>query len=104
MSATVGDVLALLERVAPAELAEVGQRRPAGGSRIAGEYGAVRAGIARRCSRGASLGAELIVTHHPILFRGRNLCSDDPEGRLLCALIGRCAIAMHTNFDNATPA
>ena len=34
-----------------------------------------------------ALGAQLIVTHHPILFRGRkNLCSDDPEGRLLCAL------------------
>ena len=50
------------------------------------------------------LGAELIVTHHPILFRGRkNLCEDDPEGRLLAELVrARVAlIAMHTNFDNA---
>ena len=50
------------------------------------------------------LGAQLIVTHHPILFRGRkNLREDDAEGKLLAALIrARLAmIAMHTNFDNA---
>ena len=50
------------------------------------------------------LGAQLIVTHHPILFRGRkNLREDDAEGRLLAALIrARLAmVAMHTNFDNA---
>ena len=52
----------------------------------------------------AGLGAELIVTHHPILFRGRkNLCEDDPEGKLLAELVrGRfCLMAMHTNFDSA---
>ena len=33
-------------------------------------------------------GAQLIVTHHPILFRGRqNLCEDDPEGCALCKLV-----------------
>ena len=49
---------------------------------------------------------QLIVTHHPILFRGRkNLREDDPEGRMLCELIrSRIAlIAAHTNFDNANP-
>jgi len=49
-------------------------------------------------------GAELIVTHHPILFHARrNLREDDPEGRLLADLVrARIAlIAMHTNFDNA---
>lgn len=49
-------------------------------------------------------GAELIVTHHPILFRGRrNLCEDDPEGAMLAKLVrARLAlIAMHTNFDSA---
>ena len=54
----------------------------------------------------ASLGAQLIVTHHPILFRGRkNLCSDDPEGRLLCKLVKSdvALVAAHTNFDNAHP-
>ena len=49
-------------------------------------------------------GAELIVTHHPILFRGRkNLCEDDPEGAMLVKLVraGISLIAMHTNFDAA---
>ena len=51
-------------------------------------------------------GAQLIVTHHPILFRGRkNLLETDGEGRLLCALVrsGLSLIAMHTNYDNAHP-
>ena len=50
--------------------------------------------------------AQLIVTHHPILFGGRkNMREDDAEGRLICALIrSRIGlIAAHTNFDNAEP-
>ena len=50
--------------------------------------------------------AQLIVTHHPILFRGRkNLREDDAEGRLLCGFVrsGIGLIAAHTNFDNAVP-
>lgn len=50
--------------------------------------------------------AQLIVTHHPVLFSGRkNVCEDDAEGRLLCALIRNRIglIAAHTNFDNAQP-
>lgn len=52
------------------------------------------------------MGAELIVTHHPILFRGRkNLREDDPEGAMLAKLVRNriSHIAMHTNFDNANP-
>ena len=52
----------------------------------------------------AAVGAQLIVTHHPILFRGRkNLCEDDPEGAMLAKLVrgGFALIAMHTNFDSA---
>ena len=54
----------------------------------------------------ARKGAQLIVTHHPILFRGRkNLREDDAEGRMLCALVraGIAHFAMHTNYDNACP-
>ena len=49
-------------------------------------------------------GVQLIVTHHPILFRGRkNLCEDDPEGAMLAKLVRErlALIAMHTNFDGA---
>lgn len=48
--------------------------------------------------------AQLIITHHPILFSGRkNLREDDAEGRLLCALVREKIglIAAHTNYDNA---
>lgn len=57
-------------------------------------------------SEAVEIGAEAIVTHHPILFRGRkNLREDDPEGALLARLVRSniALIAMHTNFDNAEP-
>lgn len=49
-------------------------------------------------------GANLIVTHHPILFSGRkNLCEDSAEGRLVCRLVrtNMNLIAAHTNYDKA---
>ncbi len=50
------------------------------------------------------LDAQLIVTHHPILFHARkNLREDDPEGALLAKLVRaeKALIAAHTNFDKA---
>lgn len=50
------------------------------------------------------LGANLIVTHHPVIFSGRkNLTESDPAARLLCRLIrsGIAVICAHTNFDMA---
>jgi dinuclear metal center YbgI/SA1388 family protein len=48
--------------------------------------------------------AQLVVTHHPILFRPiKRLTSATPEGRMLLALV-RAGIAVyspHTAFDNA---
>lgn len=49
-------------------------------------------------------GAQLLVTHHPILFHARkNLREDDPEGHLLARLVRSrlSLIAAHTNYDNA---
>src|ERR1700712_1703455 len=49
--------------------------------------------------------AELIVTHHPILFKGaKRLTGDTAEGRMLLAL-ARAGVAVyspHTALDNAT--
>ncbi|MCL1900431.1 MAG: Nif3-like dinuclear metal center hexameric protein, partial [Promicromonosporaceae bacterium] len=50
------------------------------------------------------LGAQLIVTHHPLLFSPRrDLREEDREGRLLAALIRAklSLLAAHTNFDKA---
>lgn len=109
MSVTVGQLLELLDQLAPLEGAE--------------EWDNVGLLVGRRnapvecvlCAldltedvldEAVEKGAQMIVTHHPILFRGRkNLCEDDPEGRLLCRLVrsGVALVAMHTNFDNAHP-
>ena len=51
-----------------------------------------------------ALGAELIVTHHPLLFSPRKILrEDDPEARLLCRLIRsrQALIAAHTCLDQA---
>jgi len=50
------------------------------------------------------LHAELILTHHPLLFHARkNLREDDPEGQVLCKLIRNhiSLISAHTNLDRA---
>jgi dinuclear metal center YbgI/SA1388 family protein len=50
-------------------------------------------------------GAQLIITHHPILFRSiKRLTTDTPEGRLLCALLraGVAVFSAHTAFDDTT--
>ena len=48
------------------------------------------------------LGAELIVSHHPVIFHpARSVTDADPDGRVLLALIekGIAAICAHTNLD-----
>jgi dinuclear metal center YbgI/SA1388 family protein len=47
--------------------------------------------------------AQLIVTHHPVLFRGvKRLTTANPEGRMLLSLIqaGVSVYSPHTAFDN----
>ena len=49
-------------------------------------------------------GANLIVSHHPMMFSGRkNLVEADSEGMLLCRMIRHniALIAAHTNLDRA---
>ena len=48
--------------------------------------------------------AQLIVTHHPLMFRGtKRILEDDYEGRLICRMIraGISMIAAHTNLDQS---
>ena len=52
----------------------------------------------------AELGAELIVSHHPLIFGSiKSVTDGDLTGRKLVALLGRgmSAICMHTNLDVA---
>ncbi len=51
------------------------------------------------------LGAELIVSHHPVIFHpAKSVTDGDPDGRILLTLIegGVAAICAHTNLDAVT--
>jgi dinuclear metal center YbgI/SA1388 family protein len=51
-----------------------------------------------------SVGANMIVAHHPIIFKGiTSIRSDSPLGKMLCALIKNevAVYAAHTNLDSA---
>ena len=109
MSVTVGDVYRAIDAFAPFALAEEWDNA---GILAGSEDSEVRRILCaldlnpKVIEEAQRLGANLIVTHHPIMFRGRrNLREDDAEGRTLCALVrsGIALIAAHTNFDNAVP-
>ena len=109
MPVTVGQMLGLLDHIAPLELAEewdnVGLLAGHPDNPVARVLCALDLSLPV-IEEAGKLGAELIVTHHPILFKGRkNLREDDAEGRMLSALVrgNLSMIAMHTNYDNARP-
>ena len=52
--------------------------------------------------RAVSLGTDMIITHHPMIFSAiKRVCNDDFIGRKVIKLIRHdvCLYAMHTNFD-----
>lgn len=109
MITEVSMVWELLNRIAPQELAEewdnVGLLVGNGYNIVDKVLCALDLNLAV-VREARDLGAQLIVTHHPVLFRGRkNLREYDAEGRMLCELVRSniSLIAMHTNYDNACP-
>ncbi len=109
MPVTVGQILELLDGIAPFALAEewdnVGLL--CGSKDMEAERILCALDLTPKVIREAEeRHAQMILTHHPILFHPRrNLRTDDPEGRLLYALArsGMAMAAMHTNYDNAHP-
>ena len=109
MPVTIGDIYNRINEIAPFELCEewdnvgiLAGSRDREAERVLLALDLNSAVLAEAIEKNV----QLIVTHHPILFRGRkNLREDDPEGKLLCGLIRNCIglIAAHTNFDNAVP-
>lgn len=105
MYATVKTVEDLLAALAPVETAEsydnVGAlvgRRDARVTRILVALDATWDVV----QEAKQLGAELIVTHHPLMFHARkNLLEEDAEGRILCDMIRSHInlISAHTNLD-----
>lgn len=104
---TVSDMERLVDGIAPYELAEewdnVGLllgRRGAQVERVLVALDLTQSAV----DEAKALGAQLIVTHHPIMFRARKRMTDeDREGALMLDLAsaGIAHIAAHTNLDAA---
>ncbi|MBO5500881.1 MAG: Nif3-like dinuclear metal center hexameric protein [Clostridia bacterium] len=104
---TVGDVHAWLDSIAPFETAE-------GFDNVGLLIGDKAAPVSKviftldlsekTVDEAIAFGAELIITHHPIIFSPlRRIHYDTPFGRMLVKLTGAgiSVIAAHTNWDKA---
>ena len=105
MKTTVKDIYDLIDEIAPFETAadfdNVGILVGCHGASVSRILVALDA-TTDVVSEASSLGAELIVTHHPLLFHARkNLTEEDPEGKILCEMVRRriSLISAHTNLD-----
>ena len=107
MAVRLGEILPLLEEIAPGGLAESWDRvgleigdpgRPIRRIRVLLEAG--EAALAAACRDGV----DLLVIHHPLLFRPvPRIDTASPLGRMLALVLGNgmCVYAMHTNLDAA---
>lgn len=100
---TVNDIYGYIDETAPYSLQESydnsGLNAGNGASTVSRAVIAldVTKEVAEECAR---LGAELIITHHPIIFKPlKYVDSSTPLGILLAG--GVSAISAHTNFDSA---
>lgn len=107
MSCTVLDVYRWIDALAPFESAEpydnVGLLVGSMDRPVSAILTALDAtpGVVREAKM---LGAQLVVTHHPLLFAPiQRLDESDPQAKLLCSLVraGLSMIAAHTNLDRA---
>jgi dinuclear metal center YbgI/SA1388 family protein len=103
---TVADVTRFLRTFAPLELAEewdnVGLLLGDDGNPVQRVMTCLTVTPAS-AAEAIAAGAQLIVSHHPILFRAtKRLTAEDPEGRMLLDLIraGVSVYSPHTAFDN----
>jgi dinuclear metal center YbgI/SA1388 family protein len=109
MSATVGDVVAALERAYPPEFAEswdaVGLVCGDPAEPVHKVLFCVDP-VESTVDEALEIGAQLIVAHHPLLLRGvHGVPADDPKGRLVHRMIraGVGLFCAHTNADSAEP-
>ncbi len=106
MAATVADVIAILESAWPPELAEdwdaVGLSVGAPGSQVTTALLAIDP-IMEVVEQATAIGAQMIVTHHPLLLHGvHSVAADTTKGRVIHACIERgiSLFCAHTNADH----
>jgi len=105
--ATVNDILAALDRFAPVSTAldfdNVGLLVGSGSSEVTRVLVALDV-MPDVINEAKTLGAQLIVTHHPVIFRPISAVTEtnpDAARALLLIESGIAAICMHTNLDIA---
>lgn len=107
MLATVNDFVLKLQQIAPFENAEpydnvgllIGH-----GSRSVSKVLVALDATEEVVDEAIQIGAELIITHHPLFFHARkNLVEDDPEARIVCKMVRSniSLISAHTNLDKS---
>lgn len=109
MSSTVADIRAVMEAAYPPYLAESWDQV----GLTCGDPDAevTKVAFALDCTqavaeRAVELGAQMLITHHPLLLRGvHSVAADTPKGRVLHTLItnGVALFSAHTNADSARP-
>ncbi len=107
MVVTVEKILSILNEMAPPDLQEdydnVGLLVGDPQARVPRVLVALDATLGA-VEQAKDLGANLLITHHPVMFRGRkDMRTDDPEAQIIARLIKEdiSLIAAHTNYDNA---
>lgn len=104
---SVKDIVRLVGEIAPYELAEAWDNVGLLAGRAKGTVTRVLVALDLThavLEEAKALGAQLIVTHHPVMFAPRKrLTDEDYEGELLLSLSenGMALIAAHTNLDAA---
>lgn len=105
MQITIREILAHMEQIAPAETAEaydnVGLILGCRDQKVSRVLIALDATM-EVVEEAEMLGAELIITHHPLLFHARKkLTEEDPEAKVIYRMIrsGIALLSAHTNLD-----
>lgn len=106
MSVKLSEIMAAMESYAPARLAEEWDNV---GLMVGSEREIKRVLVALDVNdevidEAVSLGADLIITHHPFIFRGiKNVTDGTPLGRRIIRLIKNdiAVFSAHTNLDSA---
>ena len=105
MQITIREILNHFEQIAPAETAEaydnvgliLGRR-----DQIVSKVLVALDATMEVVEEAEKLGAELIITHHPLLFHARKkLTEEDPEAKIIYRMIrsGIALLSAHTNLD-----
>lgn len=101
------DIISFLEKTAPPELAEDWDNVGLLVGSSANTVKRILVCLDVTCAaidEAVRIGADMIVTHHPIIFKGlKRLNEDEKTARLLYSLVRNniCAYAAHTNLDFA---